>query len=332
MKKRIVTAVICIALIFCFSVSFAAEDFPTPWEQEDMNIYVLEDFNGISDREVTKQELTWEGQENFPYSAKFEGGKFVFCSSEGTSADFRYMFSDQDAFGVELFQGIEGLGFYIENNTETIQSLGLFMIGNGLFLLDQGSTVILYDTQGKYTLLEGDNYVDIPAGFKGYFVVPLEFVINEWNGNTGWDAANDRITSFGLRFTSVAVDAAKNETLVFDDLFIYGAGVGDKKGDVNVIMNAGPAQTPPPSEEATPAPTDETTENPAQTTSKADRTNAPNATSDVSATNPQVSGTAENAPEGYVPAWTLWLTVGIAAVGIIIVLVICTVKIKKNQG
>ena len=304
MKKCIMAAAMCIALVFSVSASFAAGDFPTPWEREDMHIDVLEDFYWAEDREINaREELLWEGAPDFPYSARFQNRQLVINYSRGTSADFRHMFPARETFlfNYALFRGMEGLGFYMENNTDKVQSIGLFMVGSGLFVLDRDSTVILYNIDGRYTLLKGDGCVDIPAGFKGYFVVPLEFIVNDWDNESAWDPQNDLLMSFGLRFNSVSVDSRKGETLVFDDLFIYGKGVQDNRGEVMVFMNAGPAQTPPSEEESA----------------------APGSA--------QQTGTTENVPEGYAPVWTLWLMVGIAVLGMAAIIIIFSSALKKKQ-
>lgn len=307
MKKRIVIAALCVcmALVFCVPASLAAGDYPTPWEREDMYIDVLEDFYWAEDRYINaREELRWEAAPDFPYTARFLNRQLVFNYSRGTSADFRYMFPVRETYlyNFNLFQGMEGLGFYMENNTDKAQSIGLFMIGNGLFVLDYNSTVILYSIDGKYTVLHGDGSVNVPAGFKGYYVVPLEFIVNDWNNHSAWDPKTDFLLSFGLRFASVSIDSIKGETLVFDDLFIYGRNVQNNRGEVIVFMNAGPAQTPPSEEQPAGSPV------------------------------AQPSETTQKPPEGYAPAWALWLMAGIGALGIIVISVIFTVMINKKRN
>lgn len=117
--------------------------------------------------------------------------------------------------------GAIGLGFYFENNLSNSMYVKPCIYGNGIDAsIIEGEPCILVDAT---TFEETEKAIGIygtislPAGFKGYVMVP--FTALSFTG-----AAN--ITKIAIMFTTSSNKLENsNEYLLYDNFFIYGSGI-----------------------------------------------------------------------------------------------------------
>lgn len=139
----------------------------------------------------------------------------------------------------------EGMGFYVENNTSTAQSvIPRIYIGDNWATMKPNATVYRYDSATQTvtaTTTTANRPIGIPAGFKGFIAFPYESV--HWDrtdtsnqiGKTlaALKSANElKFTSLGFVVGGVNLAESSGEQMIMDNFFYYGKNVTEKNNGV----------------------------------------------------------------------------------------------------
>lgn len=263
MKKWICTA---LALVMCLALpltAFAAADGGgrlTPWESEEVKIYVAETFASFEDGEIDGvSEPFWSGgtaaNADFAFLTRWQDGQLAFYGNKTGAVMDYFRVAAPEMLETEGVQGSAvGLGAYIENNSENEQALGLFMIGTGCYILQGGYLPLLAAKDGGIEEAEeaSAGLVYIPAGFKGYFLVFLEDLFDQWSGNY-WEPGVSKILQPGFMLN---LQSEEGETFIIDNIFLFGEDLEEKNdGVIEVNKTAAPTPSPTPAPAQTGAPT-----------------------------------------------------------------------------
>lgn len=243
--KKLTAILLAVLLVGVMGTSALAG---TPWEDTSSKIALLSTFDDITAGPIdTTAEPFWSGTYNnqdnpmpCPFKAKIEDGKFVvYGAIEGVDVItdyFRLSLNASLATDASKAQqaAAEGIGFYMENNSEMEQQMGLFFIGSACLMTNGSSYIYFVDLAGNVTEAEndGNNGFYVPAGFKGYVLFPVQYIMDAWVNQEAWNPATKPFGAFGLQFIYVMLDEAKGETLVFDNIFAYGPNVTENNDGV----------------------------------------------------------------------------------------------------
>ena len=233
--KKLISLLIAVTMLLVATTAFAAAN-----PLENAPIYVIDTFDKFKDsdgNEVTSGEWVseqasemWVSYNYTSATIKLDGGKLYVLNSDGALC-FRVgsFFSDS---ATEAFAGktYEGIGFYMENNTATDVEVGTFNVAAGAWLLANNEDVILLAKNGTATVAEvgsgtewGGGTVIVPAGFKGYVLIPLANQANAWAGGATFVAGTDAVGAFGVQIGTNEI--GEGESLVFDNYFAYGGDI-----------------------------------------------------------------------------------------------------------
>lgn len=306
MKKLLV--VLMAALMLC-AFSFGAMAEGTPWEDPEVKLHVVSDFSEFADGEVDiAAEPFWAGSgANFNWDVKYEEGKMVFYGTKvpGMADNFRL---GMTTLTEDVQKAAQGVGFYLENNSEYEQRIGYFFIGSVCIMSNMNSYVYLIDENGAISEADSDGGTCffIPAEFKGYVMSPIEGLFNAWGENQPqWDVATAPIGAFGLQFGEMELDKDAGETFVVDNFFFYGTDLEENLGDITIGEVTAP------------------TEKPAETPTPAPGTATPSVGG--SATAGTTQGTDDKPADS-----NIWLWVGIGAAVVVVAAVVIVIASKKK--
>lgn len=199
------------------SVTFTtAKGGKTPWSNPNIKINVYDTLNSYADKVLTSSDYVVPIDSGT--TLEFTNGQLrVIKNTSGTWAKGVLNYGN----AVPDTTGATGLGFYFENNLSNSMYVKPCIYGNGIDAsIIEGEPCILVDAT---TFEETEKAIGIygtislPAGFKGYVMVP--FTSLSFTG-----AAN--ITKIAIMFTTSSNKLENsNEYLLYDNFFIYGSGI-----------------------------------------------------------------------------------------------------------
>ena len=212
---------------------------------------------GISDDEL----VIWCGQ-GYNSKAKLElkDGKITVLSNP--SGD--WVGPVKFGFGNDIkdVPGAKGFGFYIENNLGKALKISPCAFGKQYILSDPGCLVFTMDVNGackEYTIAS-DKGMTLDKDFKGWVFVPLESVVDGYQGNSKFGSENFSILYIAAQFGTAFKEG--DGTIVYDDYFVYGDVEDNNNGRIDLSVAITPEPTVEPTAEPTAEPTDEPTEVP----------------------------------------------------------------------
>ena len=141
-----------------------------------------------------------------------------------------------------MLDGAAGIGMYIENNTENVIGLkGHMYTGAGFFEAAAGSVYyVIENGRAVESNILSAGYLEVPVGFKGYYLFPLENLKNGWSANapaTAEDAKAYKTDLICLETSPIGAPDQTSQYLLIDDIFIYGKGITDNtaaKGNIDI--------------------------------------------------------------------------------------------------
>lgn len=217
MKKFTILTVIALVLsMLC--VTACADALPTPWSDETMKVFILEDFDSKDDGAAP---LPWE--HNSDFTAKYEDGKAVITEIFYLGGGgWGYAKLDQYSNAPSSNTGVLGYGFYIENNTDANLSIAGYWIGCDNFV-GAGNGTYYTVVDGVVSELTTDEYgaITFEAGFKGYFLIPFaSHSKGSWSQTPTSDAVFNAASDY-IAISMSSFDAAQG-SVVIDDYLLYG--------------------------------------------------------------------------------------------------------------
>lgn len=242
-----------------------------PFEDERVKIHKATGFDQwygkndiILNGKATTNEITLLGQA-FPESAEITNGKVIITSAKGANGKgisrFSLCINDPMVGSAQMQAKIcDGIGIYVENNTDTDFILNSFNKSSSSFILsnDEGIGYFI-DLNGNCTthaLASSANAnnlkgITVPAGAKGYAIIFIDDL--SLSGTHPYNASTAPILNPGVKINNLKVDKSKNESVVFDDFFFF--GINNKSNISNIkLKNALHNNTPNSSAEPTASP------------------------------------------------------------------------------
>lgn len=224
-----------------------------PFESDTVNIYKGTDLDLFKDdtpivtggRKVNEG-VTLLGQE-YPEEIHITEGRIVISSALGKSGDgvprFAMNLADPLLSSAQAQAKIcDGVGIYVENNTDTALVLNSFNGSSSNHILSKdGGVGYFISLDGKctaHTLAASPSGaqpqgIKIPAGAKGYAIF---FVDDLSLSSTGsYDPSKAPITRMGVRLNNAKVDPDKNQFIVLDDLFFF--GISNRSNPSGISLN-----------------------------------------------------------------------------------------------
>lgn len=338
--KKIVAVLLGILLISVSLVAFA--DAPASDKFESLVFYSLED---VADGPCVvngENDIGWVFYSNDVGALKFssEGNTLKLVEHNNGLLTMRLDIPNENMVDAENAAKYDMIGFYFENNTAEPCGIGMFGENTTDGYQHQMTYVetpfediecYFVDLDGKvYQATEylddyGHGLAEVPAGFKGYFMVTLNTMGSDncnyagfgWHECDGgkWKSGQSSVFAAGLSLHAVNCD--EGESFVFDDWFLAKKGDSfEAEANLPGIVVATPTPDQP---TQTPAPTPTATPNgavnPAQS-QQATPTSAPTATS---------------APQGGVAVDSSLIIIIIAAVLMVAAVVIIVISNNKKK-
>lgn len=336
--KKLVAILLGIMLATVSMVAFA--DAPTSDAFTTQPLYGLENkvdgdfyFNAY-----TNSDGKTDGWMFYPDSANnmvltIEDNKMVIADHYNGYMELRIDIAEELRLDAATSANYDMVGFYVENNTTETAGIAFFgenSDGNVAHQMAYQSTDF-YDIECYLVDLNGNIYVaqeylddyghglaELPAGFKGYFMVTLDtcghdycsygaWGLHSCDDNGAWHSGDVFFKAVGLGLYSLWAD--EGETFVIDDWFLA------KKGDSFSATENNPGET------TTETPDNNTTDAPEQTTTE----NAGDVTD-----NPTDGATDEPAPSQGMDTTTIIIIV--AAVVVVVVAVVVVLMLKKKKA
>lgn len=244
MKKTLLFITTLVLAVSLFAVTAFAAPLPTPWSDETMKIFVMEDF----DNKSGDVPLAWtSGGMN---DLEYKNGKLVFNECFELTGNWIYLKMELVSNAPSSTVGALGYGYYIENNTDAPLGLTGYWIGNDNWSGDSGMTYytvvngnVTEHTAGDYGLVE------LEVGFKGYLLFPFEgHTKGSWYQTDISDIAFSTTTDYVC--AHVSPFAADQGNVIMDDFLLYGTSEMEgvtvevtDTADVSVIAYAAMAIT-----------------------------------------------------------------------------------------
>ena len=211
------------------SLTFKTESFGlTPWSNPDMKINVYASFDDCADKVLDSDDYIFKAN---GVECAFRGGQVVVTKNpvgQWSTVVLKHGTAVPDTTGAA------GLGFYVENNLSHSTYIAGMIYGDGMeeqiqqdcpfMLVDPETLEETPDTFGTYGTLS------IPAGFKGYVLIPFSSIGNPALEAGKYVAGENRyanITNVIFKFTTDNNTnmSLNGENLVFDNFFVYGSGI-----------------------------------------------------------------------------------------------------------
>ena len=279
--KKFLAMLLTLALVLSLSAIVAVADAPQSAKFTTTPIY---DLGNLADGDFKMN--TNDGDNGwlfYPNAAdclalfKVEDGKLAIYDHYSYYLQFRINLPDSSRYDAATCADQDMIGFYFENNTTETCGIAFFgenTTSDGNTHQMSYMTTDFYDIECYLVDLDGnisvaneylDDYghglAEVPAGFKGYYMVTLDtcgsdmcqygtgFGWHDCPDNGDWVAGECSLTNVGVSIYSTWADI--DETFVVDDFFFA------KKG-ANFGVDDGPA----PSDDPTDTPSDDPTEIP----------------------------------------------------------------------
>jgi len=305
MKKLLVFLTVLIVILYFSLVSFAYISDMT--EITEMNIFVLEDFEGLSGA----PSLPWADRSNF--SCEYTDGTLLV--KENLMFEEGYGYAKLDLFrnAPSSVDGIAGYGFYIENNTNHEITTRGYWIGCDAFIGYVGMPyyVMVDGVITEHYMGDANGEVYVQPGFKGYLLFPWESMnLGLWYGSDPMEVTYDTSKDWlSLAFTRWSADEG---SVVLDNFILY--GTTEMEGNtIQVSFSYGEEETP------TDTPTDTPTEVPSEPATSTESTPIPteNATSE-----PGDVPTDIATPDGGNTGLIIGIVAGVIAVVAVVIIVL----------
>jgi len=344
--KKLVAILLGLMLVTVSMVAFA--DAPT---SEQFTTQPLYSFENIEDRDYLYNQIGGEGSTDdgwmfYPDVANnyailtVEGNKMVINDHYNGYVEMRVGIPSDMRLDAATSAEYDMIGFYIENNTT--ETAGVAFFGENADdtvthqMAYQGTD--FYDIESYLVDLDGNVYVaneymddyghglaELPAGFKGYYMVTLATCGHDYcsYGNWGfhqcetngeWIPGTHYISAVGFGLYSLWADIG--ETFVIDDYFLakktdaFNAAEGTPGGSGGDTTDA-PGDTTDAPDNTTDAPAGDTTDNAGQ------------------ATDQPTQGSGEPAPQGMDTTTIIIIVAAVVAVIVVVVVVVAVSKKKK---
>jgi len=279
--KKLIAILLGILLVSVSTVAFAVA--PTSDKIETRVFYSLEDVADGNCVVNGEGDIGWVFYANDVGALKFssEGNTLKLVEHTNGLLQMRIDIPEENMVDAQTAAGYDMMGFYFENNTAEPCGVGLFAentTDGNQHQMTYAETAFgdiecyFVDLDGKvYQATEylddyGHGLAEVPAGFKGYFMVTLNTMGSDncnyagfgWHECDGgkWKSGQSSVFAAGLSLHAVNCD--EGESFVFDDWFLA------KKGDsfeaeaslpgivVATPTPDQPTQTPAPTPTATP--------------------------------------------------------------------------------
>ena len=262
--KRLVCLMIAAAMALCaLAVPAAAAELPTPWTDDSLTIWVVDDFTGDDTALIDLNTEKSEGNKWVQYtnsnpelSVQYVDNALRFYYQSAWTQNLQLLTNGSASLEGANLDGAQGIGMYLENNTENVIGFkGHLYANNGFFENLAGSVYyIVQNGEAVENTVSTNAFIEIPVGFKGYVMFPFNSLGNSWAGGspaTAEDAKNYQTDRVCFEFSEVGASGQTDSYLLVDDIFFYGKGVTDntaQKGDIDLTGGAG-GEKPNPGEE-----------------------------------------------------------------------------------
>lgn len=254
--SKIIIAMLAIVMI-SIPVLASAAPLPTPWSDNTMKIFILDDFNG-----------TTPGAISFVYtggataSAEYKNDQLWITSCSGWAQNLQFGASGtwkkmtpvdaENNIYPGPAEGVVGYGFYYKNTSAAAVGIQGHWYGNGGFSLSTAGTTFYYvDMEGNVSegAFDANGALMVDVDSEGYILVPFASLSDAW----GAIIPGEKITPSAMDYFSMcisAVDGSNGGALIIDDVFAYGTSAMEGEtlevsdtADVSVIAYAAMAIT-----------------------------------------------------------------------------------------
>lgn len=247
--KKLVCLIMAAAMALCLlAVPAAAAVLPTPWTDDSLSIFVLDDFTGkdtgIIDSSTEKSAGNkWVQYTNSnPYlSIQFINNSLRFYYQSAWVEDIQLLTNDSASKEGANLDGTLGIGMYLENNTKNDVGMKGHMYAGGFFeSLISSDYYVIEDGEAVAGIVPETGNIVIPAGFKGYVLFPFSSFGDLWDSNSAataedaYDYMTDRVC---LVMSEIGEPNQTESYLLIDDIFFYGKGITDntaEKGNIDL--------------------------------------------------------------------------------------------------
>ena len=275
--KKLVCLMLAAVLALCIAaVPAAAAELPTPWTDDSLTIWVIDDFTGEdtglinqnTEKTAGDKWVIWQQSDN-DLSCEYKDNSLRFYYLSAWVQNLQLISNGTPSLEGANLDGVLGIGYYLENNTENVIGFkGHLYNGTGFFENLAGSVYyVVQDGEATENTVSANAFIEVPAGFKGYVMFPLTSLGNSWaNGAqaTVEDAKNYQTDRVCLEFSEVGAADQTDSYLLIDDIFFYGEGVTDntaEKGDIDLSAEQPGSEQPGNEQPGTGDDKDDTSEN-----------------------------------------------------------------------
>lgn len=249
MKKTIGLVLTAVILLMIASMPAMAAELPTPWTDDTMKIWVADDLTGsdsaLIDESTEKSEgVKWIGwpTSGLEASLQYKDNALRIYYTSAWTGNLQISGNGSGSLEGAVLDGAAGIGMYIENNTENVIGLkGHMYTGAGFFEAAAGSVYyVIENGRAVESNILSAGYLEVPVGFKGYYLFPLENLKNGWSANapaTAEDAKAYKTDLICLETSPIGAPDQTSQYLLIDDIFIYGKGITDNtaaKGNIDI--------------------------------------------------------------------------------------------------
>ena len=253
MKKNVILLTLVFFLLALFSVCAGAE--------ENYSIHIFADFDACSGKASFGYCDPEALQDRLPFF--YENGQLVVKTGDAASGCSFYL--DLDCQIGLTGKGVKGIGFYMENNTSYDQAVNVFLVGQACYIWggSEVRTVSAETGAAEIRKLE-DGMLWVESGFKGYILSDRASLLDAW---TGEFYKNKEVAKPG--FYSDYLEVGENESIIFDNYFVWGDGLEDNNnGRISIDLFRDPSSSLPseaPTASQQPAVSPSTSSEPVQT-------------------------------------------------------------------
>lgn len=219
MKKSICCFITLILLLSV--VPAGAQELPELWQSDSFEVLEGQNFDMMSNSVITFDGVDyWRNQTAGP-QISWQAGQLYLGQTE-LQSNFAFRLGPEQALPAASVQNASGIGFYIENNTDTTQYVGFYMVGTGLLAAAQNKPIYKIDAYGNMTsntqYSGGRTQAVLSPGFKGYIMLRYQDAINLWTGNN-FDFTSHSISWPGFEFFDLQI--GQNESIIIDSVFFF---------------------------------------------------------------------------------------------------------------
>lgn len=208
-----------------------------PITDPSISLHVYEDFSTRGDMQlplVNQSQYFWQAPDPNYYSMSFNKNRLLITKTPPmNTTDFMLYLSSATSGDAEAIRGMEGIGFYVKNNTSDRIVISPLQVGDHAFYIPKGKTAKLINLGGNLSFVSDNNELSdrssfsIPSGFEGFITFNASDFVCSWHGSScSFTPGNFFIGYFSLRLKNFTpCSEATGECIVFDNLFFYGEGM-----------------------------------------------------------------------------------------------------------